>query len=424
MTRGMCGIVLPESVLTSQWFILLATVVAFNTVVYLGLTLAKLIPLPKQFHPSRVRRWLKAGGIEIDEDSAMEDIPARVLPETANPYENLRRGIAKRDIPQAFALVGGLIILLSMAAFITNVENRTYGALLELVVGLAFLLISQILGRRDFRARAVMWTWALSCVVLVGVLSLEAVRAQSQTPVAYALIVLTAFAPVTLAWRPSIVAAEIMFGIVIIASLRVDGNEDARLIVTAFAAIIVSFTLLRLRLVSLDALSDERAKSEALASTDVLTGLLTRNGLLSLMPGMAGIAERVNDEVCVMYFDINDLEKANNEYGVNYGDDVLRGVAKSIQEQVRVGDLVARWAGDEFLVAGLGGRPDAEVLAHRIQEAVRRTGVNLGRWPTTLKVGTAAGDPRETTFELLLEQAQAQAIGRAGSSFSSVEGHS
>ena len=32
----------PESVLTSQWFILLATVVAFNTVVYLGPTLAKL----------------------------------------------------------------------------------------------------------------------------------------------------------------------------------------------------------------------------------------------------------------------------------------------------------------------------------------------------------------------------------------------
>ena len=125
-------------------------------------------------------------------------------------FKDARRGIAKRDIPQAFALVGGLIILLSMAAFITNVENRTYGALLELVVGLAFLLISQILGRRDFRARAVMWTWALSCVVLVGVLSLEAVRAQSQTPVAYALIVLTAFAPVTLAWRPSIVATRML----------------------------------------------------------------------------------------------------------------------------------------------------------------------------------------------------------------------
>ena len=215
MTRAAGGIVLPESVLTSQWFILLATVVAFNTVVYLGLTLAKLIPLPKQFHPSRVRRWLKAGGIEIDEDSAMDDIPVRMLAESADPYENLRRGVAKRDIPQAFALVGGLIILLSMAAFITQVDNRAYGALVELVVGLIFLLISQILGRRDFRARVVMWTWALSCVVLVAVLSLEAVRSQTQTPVAYTLIVLTAFAPLTLAWRPSIIASEIMFGIVL-----------------------------------------------------------------------------------------------------------------------------------------------------------------------------------------------------------------
>ena len=125
-----------------------------------------------------------------------------------------------------------------------------------------------------------------------------------------------------------------------------------------------------------------------------------------------------------MYFDVNELKRANDEYGVKYGDDVLRGVAKSIQEQVRVGDLVARWAGDEFLVAGLGARPDADALAARIQEAVRRTGVNLGRWPTTLKVGTAAGDPRETTFEALLAEAQAQAIGRAGSEFSSIEGHS
>ena len=98
MTRAAGGIVLPESVLTSQWFILLATVVAFNTVVYLGLTLAKLIPLPKQFHPSRVRRWLRAGGIEIAEDSAMDDIPVRMLAESADPYENRRGAVLQSAI--------------------------------------------------------------------------------------------------------------------------------------------------------------------------------------------------------------------------------------------------------------------------------------------------------------------------------------
>lgn len=345
-----------------------------------------------------------------------------MLPETESPYENMRRGIAKRDIPQAFALVGGLIILLSIAAFLTSSRDRIAGSLRELVVGLLFLLTSQVLGRRDFRAHTVMWTWAVACVVLVEVLIFEAVRIQSQTPLAYTLIVMTAFAPVILAWRPTIVAAIIMFGSMVIAAMGVRGSEDTRLIVSSLAALIVSATLLRLRLVALDALSDEKAKSDALASTDVLTGVLTRNGLVSLMPGLAAIAERVDDNICIMYFDINSLAKANEQYGVSYGDDVLREVAQSIRDRVRTGDLVARWSGDEFLVAGLGGKPDAVMLAERIQEAVRLTGINLGRWPTTLKVGTSSGDPRVTTFDSLVAEAQSVALGLNGASPDSIQG--
>jgi len=49
------GLLFPESVLSSGWFTLLATVVALNTIIYVGLTLAKVIPWPRQFHPRRVR---------------------------------------------------------------------------------------------------------------------------------------------------------------------------------------------------------------------------------------------------------------------------------------------------------------------------------------------------------------------------------
>jgi diguanylate cyclase (GGDEF)-like protein len=107
-----------------------------------------------------------------------------------------------------------------------------------------------------------------------------------------------------------------------------------------------------------------------------------------------------------MYFDINGLRSANAQYGMNYGDDVLRGVAGAIRGLVRKGDLVARWGGDEFLVAGVGSRPDADELACRIQTEIAETGLNLGRWPTTVGVGTAAGDPSEVTFEHLVEIAQ------------------
>lgn len=406
------GILFPETLLSTTAFQVLAVVVALNTLVYVGLTISKLIPLPKPIHPQRVRDTLDRFGIEIDEESAVDEIPDRVLPETDDPYENMRIAIAKRDIPQAFALVGGLIVVLALGGFFFAGYSQLIDVFIEMLAGLAFLLISQILGRANFRARVNMWTWCLACLGLVVVMVWEAYRLDTQLPLTYTLIVMTAFAPVSVSWRPAMVSGVLMIGAVALAAFTVAGGEDVRIVVLSAIALAVSATLLRMRLIALNALADEEERSAALATTDVLTGALTRNGLLSLMPGIAALAARTDEDVCVMYFDIEQLARANEQYGVHYGDDVLRGVASAIREHVRQGDLVARWSGDEFLVAGIGNRPDAQVLAERIQQAVKATGLNLGRWPTTLAVGTSAGDPREVTFESLVAAAQSATFGR------------
>ena len=363
MIHAPAGLLLPESVLTSQWFILLATIVAFNTIIYLGLTLSKLIPWPRQFHPSRVRRWLLLLGIDVMKDTAVDDIPRPEPPESGDYYEDMRRGIARRDIPQAFGLVGALVILMSVAAILTLRESLMRFHLVGLAVGVLFLLSAQVLGRRHFRARTVMWVWSMACVLLVAMMTAEAALLTTQLPLAYGLIVMTAFAPVTLAWRPAVVGGGLMLGCIVAGSLLVEGNEDYRLIAAAVAALLTSATLLRLRLTAIDALSDEKARSRALATTDPLTGVLTRQGLLTLLPGMAATAARAGQPVCLMLFDVEHLATANEQYGAHYGDDVLRAVAAAIQTTVRRGDLVARWGGDEFIVAGLGSRPDAELLA-------------------------------------------------------------
>lgn len=402
------GILLPQSVLSSSWFLVMATVVAFNTIIYIGLTLSKLIPMPKQLHPSRVRHLLRGIGVNPDRHSAVDHIPRPEPPETDNPYEDMRRDIARRDIPQAFGLVGGLVILLSVAALAFPRDSGSAYQLVELGVGVLFLLMAQVLGRRQVKARTAMWIWASGSVVLVAMVAGEAIRVDSQLPLAYSLIVMVAFAPITLAWRPSMVAAALMLACMTVAAVIVNGNEDARLIAAAIAGLLVGAMLLRLRLAAIDALSDEKARSAALVSTDILTGVLSRHGLLTLMPGMAGTAERLDKTIFVMSFDIEQLAKANDQYGSAYGDDVLRAVAAAIREHVRLGDLVARWGGDEFLVAGLGGRPNGEQLARRIQEAVRLSGVNLGKYPTTVRIGVAAGDPRSTTFDHIVSEATAR----------------
>lgn len=402
------GIVLPETVLSSTWFIVLATIVAFNTIIYVGLTLSKLIPMPRQFHPNRVRALMRRLGLNPDKEASVDDIPRLEPPETDNPYENIRREIARRDIPQALGLLGGLVIALTVAGIATINRGHAAYMLAEIGVGVVFLLAAQVLGRSRVKARAAMWTWPLACVLLVGVLAVEAIRTDSALPLAYSLVVMTAFAPVTLAWRPSMVAAGLMLATVAVALFFIEGIDEIRLVATAVVAILVGAILLRLRLKAIDALADEQQRSAALITTDVLTGVLSRHGLLTLMTGVAGTAERLGEPICIMFFDVTQLAKANEQYGSVYGDDVLRAVADAISQHVRQGDLVARWGGDEFLVAGLGEKPNGDQLARRIQEAVRISGVNLGKWPTTVRIGVASGDPRTTTFDKLVAEAMSE----------------
>jgi len=402
MTPAPAGFLLPQSTLTEPWFLVMTTVVAFNTIIYVGLTLAKLIPWPRQFHPSQVRALLGRFVPSQEGPIPMADIPNPERLESPDPYEDLRRRIARGDTPQAFALVGGLIVLLGFATYFTYADRSGFEPIAELLMGLLYLVISQVLGRRPFHGRTMMWTWAACSVLLVGLLLTEAWVHNSVVPIAYALVVMTAYPPITLAWRPSLSAAAAMLAGTLLVSLKIPGSEDGRLVIAAIAAMLVGFVLLRLRLSAIDEISDEQSRSMALATTDALTGTLTRQGFLTLLPGLASTATRSGQEICVMMFDVDELSRANAEYGVLYGDDVLGAVASAIKSTVRQGDLVARWGGDEFLVAGLGSQPSADHLAHRIQEAVRISGINLGKWPTQVTVLTAAGDPAVVTFDELL----------------------
>ena len=174
-------------------------------------------------------------------------------------------------------------------------------------------------------------------------------------------------------------------------------------------ALTVGLVLLHLRLSALDDLSDQQALALAVASTDPLTGALTRNGLLSLMPTLGAIAGREEEQVCVMSFRLHDLDRLVQQYGTRYGQDVVSEVAESVREHTRGGDLVARWDRGQFVVAGLGRQPSAETVAGRVQQGIVDSSVALGKWEPTVSVGTAAGDPQATTFDALLQQAEAAA---------------
>ncbi len=139
---------------------------------------------------------------------------------------------------------------------------------------------------------------------------------------------------------------------------------------------------------------------------ELLTGALTQRGLRSLAAGIGAVAGRTDNRVTVISLDITGLRDAHRAYGRPYLEALLRTTAEVLRQEVEKGDLVSRWRSDEFIVLAVGTRPPAAELRDRIEAGIRETGVALGRWPVTVSVGTASGDPARVTFEALLDRAR------------------
>lgn len=87
-----------------------------------------------------------------------------------------------------------------------------------------------------------------------------------------------------------------------------------------------------------------------LANQDELTGLPNRRAFTEHMEHWITRAERWNRKECIMYMDVNGFKKVNDELGHDIGDLLLKQVARLLCLQLRASDMVARHAGDEFVI--------------------------------------------------------------------------
>jgi len=130
---------------------------------------------------------------------------------------------------------------------------------------------------------------------------------------------------------------------------------------------------------------------------DPLTGLLNRRALDARLTQDFAYARRHGPNLVLVVIDLDHFKKVNDTWGHDAGDLVLKAASARIREQVRAEDLVARFGGEEFVVAMRGARPDEAVaLAERIRKRVAVAPVRVpgGVVPVTLSGGVAhAGEP-------------------------------
>lgn len=88
---------------------------------------------------------------------------------------------------------------------------------------------------------------------------------------------------------------------------------------------------------------------EHLASHDALTGLPNRYHLRRELEAALERAARGGEGLALLYIDLDGFKAANDRYGHEAGDRLLRDAARQLRDGLRQNDLIARVGGDEFV---------------------------------------------------------------------------
>ncbi|MEX1247202.1 MAG: diguanylate cyclase [Anaerolineales bacterium] len=155
-------------------------------------------------------------------------------------------------------------------------------------------------------------------------------------------------------------------------------------------------------------------KTEMLAMTDALTGLLNRRAIMEHAEAEWNRALREQRPLSLVIMDLDYLKEINDTHGHLVGDQALSQVAGLIRGAMRRYDWAGRWAGDEFLLVLPGTRQrDAVDVAERLRQRIKRTGLEInGDQPIQLQVslgvaGTSAIEGSDSLQNLLAGADQA-----------------
>lgn len=123
---------------------------------------------------------------------------------------------------------------------------------------------------------------------------------------------------------------------------------------------------------------------------DALTGLPNRRGMQRALTGMLDQARRDTTSMGVLFVDLDNFKVVNDAVGHQGGDEVLAELAKRYQRTTRVGQLVARPGGDEFVMLAGQTLAGLSSLAQRIVDATREpVSVGTRQFHLTCSVGIA-----------------------------------
>ncbi len=137
-------------------------------------------------------------------------------------------------------------------------------------------------------------------------------------------------------------------------------------------------------------LRQQKQKLHIAATTDRLTGVYNRAFLLDHLEREFANSRRYGHPLTCLMLDIDHFKAINDQHGHAIGDMVIRNTAQVLAANIRKGDVLARFGGEEFVVllsntTARDGAALAESLRSAVDEALHRHG------SLSLRVGVSVG---------------------------------
>jgi diguanylate cyclase (GGDEF)-like protein/PAS domain S-box-containing protein len=150
----------------------------------------------------------------------------------------------------------------------------------------------------------------------------------------------------------------------------------------------------------------QERKIAQLALHDQLTGLPNRALFEDRLQVALVAARRTGQKVGLAFIDVDHFKSINDTLGHAVGDQVLRGIAQNLSAELRKGDTLSRWGGDEFIVLlpDLGKEHEAISIAQRLIIAARPVSPSP-EYPVSLSIGLAVFPDHADGPESLMNQA-------------------
>jgi len=111
------------------------------------------------------------------------------------------------------------------------------------------------------------------------------------------------------------------------------------------------------------------------------------------------------DQLSIIFLDIDDFKKVNDNYGHEAGDIVLKEISGLIKKNIRSSDKVARYGGEEFIIVLVkASKEDAYQKAEHVRKLISQTKIKINTkdfLTVTVTLGVASLSNEKSIKELL-----------------------